>query len=63
MSEFTPAQLDAIQAEIKKVVTPGLPFRFIGNQVVTDKDWDFRSKLMRKKKPVATDTLEVLVFS
>lgn len=63
MSEFTPAQLAAIRAEITKVVRPSLPFRFIGQQVVTDKDWDFRSKLMRNKKPVVTDVLEVLVFS
>lgn len=63
MSDFTPAQTAFVQAEIRRALETSLPFRFIGNQVVTDKDWYFRSKLMSELNPVRTDILKTLVFS
>lgn len=65
MSDLTTEQ----KAEVSKMIeeakrdTRHLPFRFIGRQVVTDLDWDFRRKLTRGKQTVETDPLKVLVFS
>ena len=56
MSDFTPEQVAFIQAEIRKAQETSLPFRFIGNQVVTDKDWDFRSLLTQNGGSIAGST-------